>query len=123
MTVDIAKKIQALSPEGQVAVLAFVEFLLSRQEAHDQEGGDHNARAFSDLSSSQLFAEPDSGMEPDPHHHQTIETRDSGIILAEECEITKEDRIDFADINARFPAEENTKEPGKKKDGKMFDWL
>lgn len=106
-----------LSPEGRRIALAFVEFLLSREE---EEGGPCIGEEQEDEFSgaAEAFAEQVNEVQPAP-------SGDSGIILAEERAIDeKNDLIDFADINTRFTKKPKEREPPRPvRQRKMFDWL
>ncbi len=116
----IKEKFAELSPEGQNAVEAFIDFLLSREEERekyqdDEESGNEN-----------LITPPESGKTPPPSDELFVSNKsESGIILAEERMIDDdESAIDFADINTRFAHKESEKEkPGPVRQRKMFDWL
>lgn len=113
---DIEEKFDRLSPAGQDMVMAFVDFLLFR------ENDDVSAR----------WEEEDLPGVNQPFTQETGITaqkqeggQGSGIILAEERDLTEsDDAIDFADINTRFSQKEQEGEKqGPIRQRKMFDWL
>lgn len=116
---DIEEKFSVLSPEHQDAVLAFIEFLLSRE----QEGGElacHDGEIRDDIS-DELEDEPVMTLKSPECSGKSA---DSGIILAVERPVPEESAIDFADINTRFSQKEPEKRlPGPVRQRKMFDWL
>lgn len=115
----IEQRFAELSPKGQYAVLAFIEFLLSREEGSENHHGEEESDDFP-------IEGPAPGTIPVCEVSHTQETgKSSRIILAEERIVDEnESIIDFADINSRF----SKKDAGKEKSGqirqrKMFDWL
>lgn len=117
----IEEKFAELSPAGQNAVMAFIEFLLSREEG--KQGNQDEEDVCDDFSKETPFQDnpiPDNEV----HRHQEPE-ENSGIILAEERIIDeKESIIDFADINTRFSKQDTGKEKqGPVRQRKMLDWL
>lgn len=125
MISDIEKKIRELSPEGQDAVLAFVEFLLSRQDKQDTvfKRSDEEGQGTLEMPGIRIQTDLNTVAQDRTHPHNQAETTESGIILAEERIIEENNHIDFADINTRFSSQENGKETEKVRRQKMFDWL
>jgi hypothetical protein len=122
MTPGIDDKIARLSPEGQKAVLAFVEFLLSRETGRDEVFDIDDDFYEEAAARSEETKDQKSEDNCIPHMGKTLP---DGIILADERPIEeKESLIDFADINTRFShtdKKEETKGPVRQR--KMFDWL
>lgn len=117
---DIEEMFSALSPGSQDAVMAFIEFLLSRE----QQGGEVSCH------DGQISDEIDDDIRDEPvmtlksPECSSGKSTDSGIILAEERPVPDESAIDFADINTRFSQKEPDKHPpGPVRQRKMFDWL
>lgn len=117
----IDEKYTMLSPAGQDAVLAFVDFLLSREEKRDRRVDEEEYNDESPLTSP----EPTLPDRENPLNLNVGRIDNSGIILAEERIIDdKNDIIDFADINSRFSQDEKNKDtPTPVRQRKMFDWL
>ncbi|MDD1728237.1 MAG: hypothetical protein LUQ50_04095 [Methanospirillum sp.] len=115
----IKEKFAELSPEGQNAVEAFIDFLLSREEEREK----YQDEEESDYENPKT---PPESVKTLPPSDELIvpQKSESGIILAEERMIDDESAIDFADINTRFAQKESEKEkPGPIRQRKMFDWL
>ena len=116
---DIGEKFRRLSPAGKKTAVAFIEFLLSREEeeGRDAAGASADPFCFPDAESVDTGAirqeEPARGGSP-------------GIILAEERPVEEdESAIDFADINARFSRREGEAAEPKPRVQKRerLDWL
>lgn len=121
MISDIERKLRTLNPDGQSAVLAFMEFLLARQSEKEQQTADRRdlfEDSDADLSETHI---PRRGKQN--NSIPKADLSEPGIIMADECVIQEENTIDFADINLRFNSDEKETGSGKKRERKIFDWL
>jgi hypothetical protein len=118
---SIEEKIGKLSPAGQDAAEAFIDFLLSREK------GEEYVPPLKTGTEQEYFSLPKPAM---PLSETTAGTgvshaEKTGIILAEERMIEeKDDVIDFADINARFTQKRHKKDESRPvRPHKPLDWL
>lgn len=113
---EIEDKFDRLSPAGQAMVADFIDFLLWR-ESESASGRQEEEELPGPV---QPFY-PETGKTPQVPE----EPKGSGIILAEERDLTDtDDAIDFADINTRFSQKDQEEEKrGPVRQRKMFDWL
>lgn len=118
---SIQEKFAGLSPSGQNAAEAFIDFLLSLEEGEEkvtlrQEEGDQFSPFSSEPPVSTPVTTPEMPVSDPP---------DTKIILAEERVVDGEDNIiDFADINTRFTHKDmKGKESPQVRENKKIDWL
>lgn len=117
----VDEKFSELNPEAQNAVMAFIEFLLSRQSGEEHQKY-HDGELRDDIQDEDVRV-TNEYEKKSVSDQEKIDT--SGIILAEERAINEsEDLIDFADINTRFsPGTSDKDKSGPVRQRKMFDWM